>query len=108
MENIIDKLKKIDGYKNTFNKWSLEEQKKLLDIYFIICKKEQYIFNLVYSYHGTDGWEDIFRDYDERYFQDKVSGVKMAINEIKNIENGYENVYDDTEDEQEDYETTEK
>ena len=81
MENIIDKLNKIED-DNSLKNWSLEEKKKLLDIYFIISKKESHIFNLIYDYHGCDSWEDIFRDYDSRYLEDKTIGVKIAIDEI--------------------------
>jgi len=81
MENIIDKLTKTeDG--NSLHNWSLEEKKKLLDIYLIISKNETHIFNLIYYYHGCDSWEDIFRDYDPRYLEDKKTGVEIAINEI--------------------------
>jgi hypothetical protein len=82
MENIIDKLNQIDDVNTSFDNWSLEEIKKLLDIYFIISKKETHIFNLIYNYHGCDSWEDIFRDYDSNYLEDKTTGVEIAINEI--------------------------
>jgi hypothetical protein len=85
MEDIIDKLKQIDGYKCTLDNWSLQEIKKLLDLYLIICKKESYIFDLIYSYQGVDSFEDIFREYDEIYLEEKTEGVKLAINEIENI-----------------------
>ena len=81
MENIIDKLTKIED-NNSWGNWSLEEKKKLLDIYFIISKKEGHIFDLIYNYHGCDSWEDIFRDYDSKYLEDKTIGVEIAINEI--------------------------
>ena len=81
MENIIDKLNKIED-NNSLNNWTLEEKKKLLDIYFIISKKEAHIFNLIYNYHGCDSWEDIFRDFDSRYLEDKKIGVEIAIDEI--------------------------
>lgn len=81
MENIIDKLTKIED-NNCWQNWTLEEKKKILDIYFIISKKETHIFNLIYNYHGCDSWEDIFRDYDSRYLEDKTTGVEIAINEI--------------------------
>lgn len=55
---------------------------KILDLYLILSKKETQIFNLIYSYHGCDSWEDIFRDYDEKYLEDKTTGVEIAINEI--------------------------
>lgn len=82
MENIIEKLKEINENKSIFHNWSLEEIKKLLDIYFIISKKEDYIFDLIYMYHKGDSWEDIFRDYDIQYLEDKTNGVEVAINEI--------------------------
>ena len=81
MENIIDKLTKIED-NNSWKNWTLEEKKQLLDIYFIISKKETYIFDLIYKYHGCDSWEDIFRDYDSNYLEDKTAGVEIAINEI--------------------------
>ena len=81
MENIIDKLTKIED-NNSWKNWTLEEKKKLLDIYFIISQKETHIFDLIYNYHGCDSWEDIFRDYDSKYLEDKTIGVEIAINEI--------------------------
>ena len=81
MENIIDKLTKIED-NNCWENWTLEEKKKILDIYFIISKKETHIFDLIYNYHGCDSWEDIFRDYDIEYLEDKTTGVEIAINEI--------------------------
>ena len=50
MENIIDKLIKIKDNKSWEN-WTLEEKKQILDIYFIISKKETHIFDLIYNYH---------------------------------------------------------
>jgi hypothetical protein len=81
MENIIDKLTKIED-NNSWKNWTLEEKKQILDIYFIISKKEGHIFDLIYDYHGSDSWEDIFRDYDSKYLEDKTTGVEIAINEI--------------------------
>lgn len=82
MENLIEKLDYIKDSKNAFNNWSLHEIKQLLDIYFIISKNETHIFKLIYNYHGCDSWEDIFRDYDSTYLEDKKIGVKIAIDEI--------------------------
>jgi hypothetical protein len=79
MENLIEKLDQITDNKNPFNSWSLDEIKQLLDIYFIISKKETHIFKLIYMYHGCDSWEDIFRDYKIKYLEDKADGVKIAI-----------------------------
>ena len=84
MENIIDKLTKLEDTKSSWawDNWSLEEKKQILDIYFIISKKETLIFKLIYNYHGCDGWEDIFRDYNIGYLEEKTTGVEIAINEI--------------------------
>jgi hypothetical protein len=86
MEKIIEKLTQIENgaaSRIVWDSWSLQEQKQLLDIYLLISTKESQIFSLIYSYHGCDSWEDIFRDYDIRYLKDKASGVKEAINAIK-------------------------
>jgi len=85
MERIIEKLNQTncDDKDTAFDDWNLEEKKKLLEIYFIISKKETNIFNLIYLYHGCDSWEDIFRDYDKTYLQDKTRGVEIAIREIQ-------------------------
>jgi hypothetical protein len=79
MEVLLEKLNKINNTKDIFDNWTLEEQKQLLEIYFIISKKETNIFKLIYSYHGEDSWEDIFRDYDIKYLEDKADGVEIAI-----------------------------
>jgi hypothetical protein len=81
MELLLEKLNQIKD-KNALNSWSLEEQKKILEIYLIISKKEKHIFKLIYDYHECDSWEDIFRDYDKEYLKDKAVGVEMAIQGI--------------------------
>ncbi len=100
MENIIKKLENLEedeyGNKNIWANWSKEELHELLKIYFTISKKEHHIFKLIYSYHETDCYEDIFRDYDEQYFIDKSDGVEIAINTINGIgEDYYEDDADD-------------
>ena len=82
MELLVEKLNQIKDIKKGFDTWCLEEQKQLLDIYLIISKKETHIFKLIYKYHGCDSWEDIFRDYDVKYLEDKAVGVEIAIEEI--------------------------
>tara|TARA_B110000971_G_C20014288_1_gene503129 strand:+ start:596 stop:850 length:255 start_codon:yes stop_codon:yes gene_type:complete len=84
MENITDKLNQVDDNDLPWSNWSLEEVKKLLDIYLIISKKETHIFDLIYSYRGGDNWEDIFRDYDTIYFENKATGVETAISKRTN------------------------
>ena len=78
--NIIEKLKH-----DAFETWTLDEKNQLLEIYYIISTKEDIIFDLIYSYHGCDSWEDIFRDYDVNYLKDKSSGVEIAIDEMNRI-----------------------
>jgi len=85
MENIIEKLSKIQNEKNPWGGWSLEEVKKLLEMYLIISKNEAAIFDLIYSYHGCDSWEDIFRDYNPNNIDDKVTGVEVAIEQVDEL-----------------------
>ena len=80
MDRIIEKLKKVKG---SFDGWSPEDKLKLLEIYYLISKKETRIFDLIYEYHGCDSWEDMFRDYDSFHFKEKARGVKVAIREMK-------------------------
>jgi hypothetical protein len=82
MENIIEKLKQIESNRNAWNNWSLEEIQALLQIYLIISRKESQIFKLIYKYHGCDSWEDIFRDYDQVYLDDKTVGVEIALEQV--------------------------
>jgi hypothetical protein len=79
MENIIEKLSKLSMSDDAWNNWTLEEKRKLLELYYIISQKETQIFNLIYRFHGFDTYESIFRDYDPQYLQDKIEGVEEAI-----------------------------
>lgn len=82
MESVIEKLSKTEYSKKMWDNWSLEEIKTLLEIYHIFVKKECDIFDLIYHHHGCDTYEDIFRDYNERYVEDKEAGVQEAIENI--------------------------
>ena len=90
----LDKLKKHGklGERDPWKNWTLEEKKSLLDIYLKLCKKEKHIFDLIYRYQGCDSWEDIFRDYDCKYLEDKAGGVEMAINQMIVIDEIFENI----------------
>lgn len=79
MEHILQKVSHMDETTS----WTLEETQQLLEIYFLLSKKEGHIFDLIYRYLGCDTWEDIFRDYDERYLNDKAVGVRVALEEIE-------------------------
>lgn len=83
IENIINKLKSQPDYSSEpWKNWSLEEKRKLLELYLIISKKEENIYKLIYSYQDTDCFEDIFRDYDYKDLQEKAEGVEIAVNNI--------------------------
>jgi hypothetical protein len=85
MEKIIEKLEKIVET-NPFNEWSLDEKQQLLQLYDVISQKEHHILDLVYEFHGSDCYEDIFRYYDEHLLKEKATGVKIALDEIDEIE----------------------
>ncbi len=80
MESIINKLKVTNS---DWSNWSLEEKKQLLELYLLISKKEHHIFKLIYNNHDCDSWEDIFRDYSMNYLDDKLRGVRVAIENLK-------------------------
>lgn len=84
---IIEKLSSTEESNSPFGKsifenWSLEEKKKLLEIYFLFSKKEADIYDLIWENHGCDSWEDIFRDYRRTDLEDKAVGVEIAIKTI--------------------------
>ncbi len=82
INKIIDKLKNNldkNSDKNIWQDWSPAEIVKLLEIYLVICKNEEYLYQLVYSLHGSDSYEDIFRDYDYRLLEDKAQGIEEAL-----------------------------
>ena len=83
METIIEKLKNVnDQNQNPWKGWSLKEKKQLLEIYYLFSKKEAHLYDLIYSYHGCDSWEDIFRDYSKSFLSDKAEGVEITIEAI--------------------------
>jgi hypothetical protein len=85
MEHIIEKLGAMNSGKNVWKEWSLKEIKTLLEIYHVISKKESHIFDFIYANQGSDTWEDIFRDYDDQYFEDKASGVQEVIDHVTEV-----------------------
>ena len=83
MESILEKLKNInENANNVWSGWTLNEKKQVLEIYYQLSKKESHIYDLIYSYHGCDSWEDIFRDYSRSLLRDKAEGVEIAIEAI--------------------------
>jgi len=83
--NIDQLLSKLENKEFNEKNFKYDEIKKLLKIYLIFCKKEEEIFKMIYSLHGTDCYEDIFRDYNYRYIEEKIQGVEIALNELNNI-----------------------
>jgi len=84
MDLILEKLTNLEeDTNNVWKGWTLQEKKQLLDIYYIFSKKERHIYDLIYSFHGCDSWEDIFRDYSRSLLTDKAEGVESAIEAIK-------------------------
>jgi hypothetical protein len=65
--------------------WTIEEHKQLLEMYLLISKHEPSIYKMIYRYHGCDSYEDIFRDYDRQWLNDKKNGVQVAIDEIDEL-----------------------
>ena len=83
MDLILEKLANLEvDTNNVWKGWRLQEKKQLLDIYYIFSKKERHIYDLIYSFHGCDSWEDIFRDYSRSLLRDKAEGVEIAIEAI--------------------------
>lgn len=87
-------VKKLSEKDTDFKKWSKSERKALLDLYRIISSNEPAILDFVYSYHGCDSWEDIFRDYNESLLSDKEEGVKVALSNFEEWESFYDNKND--------------
>jgi len=63
--------------------WPKEKQLELLKMYHIFSKNEGKIFALIYDNHEDDAWEDMFRDYDQEYIEDKAIGVEIALNNLQ-------------------------
>jgi hypothetical protein len=89
--NTDDILSKLQNEESNLNNFKYKEIKQLLEIYLIFCKKEHEIFKMIYSLHGCDSYEDIFRDYDYRYMEDKTSVVEIAINELDELDDNDKN-----------------
>ena len=83
--NIDELLTKLENKEFKRKNFYHKEIKKLLQIYLIFCKKEDEVFKMIYSLHGCDTYEDIFRDFDYRYIEDKIAGVEIALNELDDI-----------------------
>lgn len=78
---IFEKLDNMDP-STVWNDWSLQEKIRLLELYRILSKKESHLFDLIYSMHDCDSWEDIFRDYDREYLNEKTIGIEVALNNL--------------------------
>ncbi len=79
-------LERLEKGEVNWSTWTKEERKQILTLYYLVSKNEPAILDLVYSYHGCDSWEDIFRDYSKTYLRDKLDGVKIALNAFDEYE----------------------
>lgn len=79
--NILDKLRNFQD-KNDWRNWTLEEQKEMLEIYYLICEKESYLFRLICNNNADSSWDDILLDYDSKYLDDKTTAVRDALDMI--------------------------
>jgi predicted site-specific integrase-resolvase len=59
----------------------IKEQIKLLELEIGKIKHEIAISKLVYSNHGEDTYDDLFRD-NIPVLEDKIYGIRMAINNL--------------------------
>jgi len=76
----------LDKLQNEVN-MTIDEKKEILKLYYIMMKHEALLCDLVYSFHGCDSWEDIFRDYNEYDIEAKSEGILIAIQNIEEMSN---------------------
>jgi hypothetical protein len=75
----------MSNYVKGYGVLTREEQIELLKKELSKIEHEINISKLIYSFHGCDSYEDIFRDNIPR-LEDKKSGIEVA---IKNATNNY-------------------
>jgi len=81
-EIIIDSiLSKLNDEKQITNL----EKIQILKLYLSVCKREYEIFKLIYDIHGCNEYKDIFKNYYPYYFESKIDGVEIAIEELEKI-----------------------
>lgn len=80
-QTLLDKLQ-------NQNDMTIAEKKEILKLYYIMIKNETLLCDLVYSFHGCDSWEDIFRDYNEYEIESKADGILIAIRNMEEIYDG--------------------
>ena len=86
MDNILDKLDKMiinDNDNDTWKDWSLEQIKKILEIYYIISAKEDLILDLIHKFYCCDSSEDIFCIYNKNDICNKELWVSTIFSEVK-------------------------
>lgn len=81
-EIIIDSiLSKLNDEKQITNL----EKIQILKLYLSVSKREYEIFKLIYDIHGCNAYKDIFKNYYPYYFESKIDGVEIAIEELEKI-----------------------
>jgi hypothetical protein len=76
IDSILSKL-------NTENSLTVLEKKQILKLYLSVCKREYEIFKLIYDIHGCNAYKDIFNEYDPYYFESKIDGIEIAIDQLE-------------------------
>jgi hypothetical protein len=83
MDELLGKLQNAREESIDWSNWTPEEQLGLLKLYSVFVARESDMYNLIYSSHGCDTFEGIFRDYDEVDLQDKLRGLNITMKNMK-------------------------
>lgn len=82
----------MNNYENPYNLLSGEQQLELLKKELEKVKHEINISKLIYSNHGCDSYEDLFRDNIPQLIE-KMEGIQIAIDNFNNLSD--DNLTDD-------------
>jgi hypothetical protein len=83
MDALLGKLQNAREKSINWSNWTPEEQLSLLKLYSVFVKRESDLYQLIYSSHGCDTFEGIFRDYDEVDLRDKLVGINITTKIMK-------------------------
>ena len=71
MKQIIEKLANLEKSENPFESWTMEDKKKLIELYLLISNNESKIFNFIFQFKNCD----CFGNQYLQYLEDKSEGV---------------------------------
>ena len=80
-------IQRMNNDENPYNLLSVEKQLELLKKELEKVKHEINISKLIYSNHGCDSYEDLFRDNVPRLIE-KMEGIQIAIDTFNNLSEG--------------------